>query len=96
MSKTQNQSVLTQDNNPLKEIQSVLNGATDALSLRAACFDDISTIFDAICKSSDKQSHEHRLAKVGAYLTTDWSSLCECNLDDLKAAIEAVKNSGVK
>ncbi len=74
-----------------KELQHKLNNAADSVSLRQSCFDDLSAIFYAITQAVETGTQEHKLAKVGCYLTDDWANLCECSNDAIKTAIEALK-----
>lgn len=65
--------------------------AHDASYLAASCYADLETLFRAIAAAAGEHSPGANLAKIGAYLASDWANLADCEREELEGHLTALR-----
>lgn len=64
----------------------------DAKHLTMKCFEDLSSLFDAIRSVSQENSTAYKLAGIGRYLADDWANTADCELENIQALLDSVNS----
>lgn len=88
---TQESPRFTLDHETLEAAQKAATEGYDSLVIASGCFDDLETLFKAIAAAADEHSQAGKLAKLGAYLASDWGNLTDCQRETMLEHLNALR-----
>ena len=72
----------------LNTIETALISAIDQTALSHSILNDLSSLFTAIRKNTDRSDLNHNLAGIGQYLADEWATLLDRQSEELNALME--------